>query len=106
MQSLRFRRYGSLFKECHKMSFNQTDMFEVFYGESVKKLVSPILRRDLIKECYPKCLSDPSTIKNEVSQQEISLFCYLVILEANDDPFTVSERFEKQLIDAVFDSTL
>ena len=33
------------------------------------------------------------------------MLCYLIILEANNDPFTVQERFGKRVIDVVFDTT-
>lgn len=33
------------------------------------------------------------------------ILCYLIILEANDNPFTVQERFSKRVIDVVFDTT-
>ena len=33
-----------------------------------------------------------------------ALFCYFVIMEANYDPYTVTERFQKLLIDSVFDA--
>ena len=33
-----------------------------------------------------------------------AIFCYFVILEANYDPYTVTERFQKLLIDSVFDA--
>ena len=36
---------------------------------------------------------------------QVALLCYQMILEANDDPFRVQERFEKKLIDTVFDTT-
>ena len=38
------------------------------------------------------------------SDSSAALFCYFVILEANYDPYTVTERFQKLLIDSVFDA--
>ena len=35
----------------------------------------------------------------------VAVMCYQVILEALDDPFRVQERFEKRIIDTVFDTT-
>ena len=79
------------------------DAKTVFYEKSVMKYVNPLLRRDLIKLCFPEYFNETSRIKKEITTHRAAFFCYLVILEANDDPFTVSERFEKSLIDTVFD---
>lgn len=54
----------------------------------MSKLVSAQLRKELVTAC-----------------DSPQLFNYLVILEANDNPYAVQERFEKQTIDLVFDTS-
>ena len=58
----------------------------MFFSKGASKLVSSQLRKDLVQSC-----------KNS------QLFDYLVLLEANDNPYAVQERFEKNKIDSVFD---
>jgi len=90
------------------------DLYKVFYDPSVNHFVSPQLRKELFNECFPgffenatklSIISQQKAVKNPESidadaqcvdlhakeKQEISplLFCYFVILEANDNPYTV-----------------
>ena len=69
-------------------------------------LVSPQLRRDLIQFCYPDFFKAPQLVAQSINNQEsgAALFCYFVIMEANYDPYTVTDRFPKLLIDSVFDA--
>ena len=60
----------------------------VFFHNGLSKMVSPALRRDII---YHAAASNQQLIN------------YLVILEANDNPYAVQERFEKVVIDRAFD---
>lgn len=107
MQRLRFQRYSLVFKTCHELSLLKADMYRVFYEPSVNLFVGPHLRRDLIESCYSDFLKQPSTIAQKVTRGDMraAILCYLIILEANDDPFTVQDRFEKRVIDVVFDAT-
>lgn len=104
MQSLRFRRYAQVFKTCHDLSFELTDMYRVFYEPSVNLFVGPHLRRDLIEFCYPDQIKNPERIPEQIGEAETAVFCYLIVLEANDDPFTVQDRLGKSVIDQVFDT--
>ena len=107
MQRLRFQRYSLVFRVCHELSLLQVDMYQVFYEPSVNLFVGPHLRRDLIESCYGDFLKQPNQIAQKVKAGDLkaAILCYLVILEANDDPFTVQDRFEKRVIDVVFDAT-
>jgi hypothetical protein len=60
----------------------------VFFAKSISKFVSPQLRKDLVVTC-----------------QEPILFDYLVLLEANDNPYSVQEIFSKEIVDQVFNSS-
>jgi hypothetical protein len=106
MQNLRFRRYADVFKICHELSKEKTNLYRVFYEKSVSNLVSPQLRRDLIQYCYPDFFMTPQLVMQGISKDEsgADLFCYFIIMEANYDPYTVTERFQKLLIDSVFDA--
>mmetsp|Transcript_67 Transcript_67/g.123 ORF Transcript_67/g.123 Transcript_67/m.123 type:complete len:245 (+) Transcript_67:84-818(+) len=107
MQRLRYQRFSSVFKACHELGFLHVDMYRVFYEPSVNLFVGPHLRRDLIECCYGDYLKQPSLIATKVKSGDLraAILCYVVILEANDDPFTVQDRFEKRVIDVVFDAT-
>ena len=48
-------------------------------------MLSPTLRRDIILHCS----------KYESNRDLTQLVNYLVILEANDNPYAVQDRFEK-----------
>ena len=56
-------------------------------------MTSAALRKDLVFYCVEK-LNLPEQFVN-----------YLVILEANDNPYAVQERFNKELIDRAFDAS-
>ena len=85
MQNLRFRRYASLFKTCLELSLeSKMDLSRVFYEKSINMFVGPILRKDLIEFCFPQFMNDPSLIRE--SSPKALIFCYLIVLEANDDP--------------------
>ena len=105
MQSLRFRRYAQVFKTLHELSYDLTDMYRVFYEPSVNLFVGPHLRRDLIEFCYADLSKRPQLISERIDLTQTAVFCYMVVLEANDDPFTVTERLGKATIDSVFDVT-
>jgi len=107
MQRLRARRYASVFKACHDLTYEVTDMLRVFYQPSVNHFVGPQLRRDLILHCYSDCFRDAGLITERIKGHDLktAILCYLVILEANDNRFTVQERFEKHILDAVYDAT-
>jgi hypothetical protein len=90
MQKLRFKRFADLFKIALQESLPELDIWSVFFEKGLSKMVSPALRRDIL------CHSVP-----ENSQ----LVNYLVILEANDNPYAVEERFEKAVIDRAFDQS-
>lgn len=55
-------------------------------------MLSPALRRDIILHC---CGGEGSDLPQLVN--------YLVILEANDNPYAVQDHFEKEIIDRAFD---
>ena len=59
----------------------------------------------MIEFCYPEFFKQPQLIIENIKDSKAATFCYLVILEANDDPFTVQDRFEKRIIDTVFDTS-
>ena len=81
-------------------------MYQVFYEKSVNLFVGPQLRKDFMQYCYPDYFADPSKIPFMIRKDpQVALLCYQMILEANDDPFRVQERFEKKMIDTVFDTT-
>jgi len=48
--------------------------------------------------CYPEMFATktPSALT--------PTFCYFLLLEANDNPYTVQDRFEKSTIDLAFDT--
>ena len=84
-------------------------MYQVFYERSVNLFVGPNLRHDLIQCCYSDFLKSPSLIAQKIKTEQpmdmkAVILCYLIILEANDNPFTVQERFSKRVIDVVFDT--
>ena len=95
MQVLRFRRYANIFKQCYKLSHQKISLYRVFYEKSVCLLVSPQLRRDLIQFCFPEFFKNPQLVMQTINSPDSSaaLFCYFVIMEANYDPYTVTERF-------------
>ena len=68
MQKLRFRRYAQVFKVCHDLSYQETDMHRVFYEKSVNLFVGPQLRKDLIAICYSDYLSQPSLITEGIKK--------------------------------------
>ena len=111
MQKVRFRRYAQVFKVCLELGLMHVDMFNVFYEASVNLFVSPQIRCELIEHCYRDLLKTPSSIATSIkegsSEQRArsAMLCYLVILEANDDPCAVQHRFDKRIIDIVFDTT-
>ncbi len=90
MQKLRFRRYSDLFKIALREALPELDIFYVFFYNGLAKLLSPALRRDIIVHCEGGATDTP-------------LVNYLVILEANDNPYAVTERFDKVTIDKAFD---
>jgi hypothetical protein len=90
MQKLRFRRYSELFKIALTEAMPELDIFNVFFYNGLAKLLSPALRRDIIVYCVAGSTDSP-------------LVNYLVILEANDNPYAVTDRFDKDTIDRAFD---
>lgn len=58
-------------------------------------MLSPALRRDIIFHCAG----------NSHQTLNSPLINYLVILEANDNPYAVQDRFDKQIIDHAFDES-
>ena len=60
----------------------------VFFANGNAKLVSPQLRKDIVRK---------------LQSLDGQLMNYLVILEANDDPCGVVDRFAKEVIDEAFD---
>lgn len=106
MQNLRFRRYANVFKTCYGMTHEAVDIYRVFYEPSVNQFVGPQLRKDFMQFCFSEYFAQPSLIPQMISRDpQAALICYQVILEANDDPFRVQERFDKRVIDTVFDTT-
>ena len=89
MQSLRFKRYATVFKACHELSYEKIDLYRVFYEPSVNLFVGPQLRKDLFKFGYSEFFKQPQLIAEKIGDTKAATFCYVVILEANDDPFTV-----------------
>lgn len=88
MQRLRFQRFAALWKIILDETLPELDIWQVLFQSGASKLLSPQLRRDLVYHCF-----EPD------SQQRN----YLVILEANDNPYAVQDRFEKEVIDRAFD---
>jgi hypothetical protein len=88
MQRLRFQRFAALWKIALEETLPELDIWQVLFQTGVSKLVSPQVRRDLVYHC---------------SKPEDQLRNYLVILEANDNPYAVQDRFEKEVIDRAFD---
>jgi hypothetical protein len=66
----------------------ELDIYLVFFYNGLSKLLSPALRRDIVIHCVGS--------NNQ-------LLNYLVILEANDNPYAVQDRFDKEVIDRAFD---
>ena len=91
MQKLRFQRFADLFKIGLEVGMPELDLYEVFFSKGAARLLSPLLRKNIILHCTGQ-------VENS------SLFNYLVILEANDNPYAVQERFERSVIDKAFDS--
>lgn len=112
MQLLRFKRFAALFKTGLIHCMHIVDLYKIFYKSNVNHFVSPQLRKDLIEHCFPGFISNPSKLAliNQstptLNKQSVHplLFCYFVILEANDNPYAVTERLEKSVIDQAFDN--
>lgn len=79
MQKLRFRRYADLFKIALGEALPELDIYQVFFNKGIAKLLSPALRRDIIFHSA----GTNTTTKNS------PLVNYLVILEANENPYAV-----------------
>ena len=49
----------------------------------------------LIQFCFPEFFKNPQLVMQTINSPDSSaaLFCYFVIMEANYDPYTVTERF-------------
>ena len=92
MQKVRFRRFADLFKIGLETGLPELDLYHVFFHNGISKLLSPLLRKNIILHCVGKVEKSP-------------LLNYLVILEANDNPYAVQERFERQTIDLAFDQS-
>jgi hypothetical protein len=59
-------------------------------------LLNPALRKDLLEFCHPSTkLADKTNLH--------PIFAYFVILEANDNPYTVTERIDNSTLDKAFD---
>ena len=76
MQKVRFRRFADLFKIGLEVGMPELDLYDVFFSKSISKLLSPSLRKNIILHCVG-------------NQNNSSLLNYLVILEANDNPYAV-----------------
>lgn len=76
MQKVRFRRFADLFKIGLEVGLPELDLYDVFFHKGISKLLSPLLRKNIVLHCVDK--SEKSALLN-----------YLVILEANDNPYTV-----------------
>jgi hypothetical protein len=87
---LRFRRFADLIKIALREAMPELDIYLVFFYNGLSKLLSPALRRDIVIHCVG-C--------------DNQLLNYLVILEANDNPYAVQDRFEKEVIDRAFDES-
>ena len=92
MQKVRFQRFADLFKIGLETGMPELDLYHVFFHNGISKLLSPLLRKNIILYCMGKV-------------EKSALLNYLVILEANDNPYAVQERFERQTIDLAFDQS-
>jgi len=63
----------------------KADFFNTFYDESVQKYVSPQLRKDLLKFVLPELFI---AIEAPLTAEKL-FFVYFVILEANNNPYTI-----------------
>ena len=97
MQRLRFRRYAQIFKEGLDLGLpHGLDLYSVLYDKGASQLLNPALRKDLLEFCYPSTkLADKTNLH--------PIFAYFVILEANDNPYTVTERIDNSTLDKAFD---
>lgn len=62
----------------------------------------------MISRCFPGFIQNPAKLTEADFDDKQSihplLFCYFVILEANDNPYAVQERLDKAVIDQAFDT--
>lgn len=92
MQKVRFRRFADLFKIALEIGMPELDLYHVFFHNGISKLLDCQMRKNIMLHCVGNV--DKSVLLN-----------YLVILEANDNPYRVQERFERQTIDMAFDQS-
>ena len=76
MQKVRFHRFADLFKIGLETGMPDLDLYHVFFHNGISKLLSPLLRKNIILHCIGKV-------------EKSALLNYLVILEANDNPYAV-----------------
>jgi hypothetical protein len=83
---LRLRRLTDLTTQALLIGLPELDLYRVFFANSRSKLVSTKVRLAIVER-----LRD----RNQLN--------YLVILEANDDPWSITERIERDTVDKAFD---
>lgn len=76
MQRVRFRRFADLFKIGLDVGLPELDLYYVFFHKGTARFLSPALRKNIILHCVGN--ADNTKLLN-----------YLVILEANDNPYAV-----------------